>query len=57
MSDDQNQPPQFNFDLRALREKLLKLTQKELAEAMDCGQELISRLEQHPEAMSLEFFL
>lgn len=50
------QTSNFSFDLRSLRELKLKLTQKELGDAMNCGQDYISRLEQHPESMQLDFF-
>lgn len=45
-----------DFDLKALREKL-GYTQAELASALQCGQDYISRMENNPGSMSLEFFM
>lgn len=45
-----------DFDLKALREKL-GYTQVELASALQCGQDYISRMESNPGNMSLEFFM
>lgn len=44
-----------DFDLKGLREKL-GYTQAELASALQCGQDYISRMESNPGNMSLEFF-
>ncbi|MFS0871062.1 MULTISPECIES: dynamin family protein [Paenibacillus] len=45
-----------DFDLKGLREKL-GYTQAELASALQCGQDYISRMESNPGNMSLEFFM